>query len=202
MPSRTRPSRTRPSRTRSSLARAIAVGVTALAAGGLLAACGSDDSTATGNPAVTTAPVAASTPTADAAQGSSTPGSTNAVASQGAPAPVTSPGAAATAPPEQPSPVPGFPGPTKVPVEARDRAFLDALKAAGITPAADGSMAISTANYICAARAAGSKPDEISTFVTASVGSEAVAAGVQLTEEQAQHNAQAYIQAATAHYCS
>lgn len=200
MPLRTMPSRTRPPGTRSSLARAIAVGATTLAACGLLAACGSDDSTATGNPTVTTAPVASAAPSTGAAPAA--PQSTSVVAGTGAPAPVTSPGAAATAPPEQPSPVPGFPGPMNVPTEARDQVFLGALKAAGITPAGDGSMAISTANYICAARAAGSKPEEINTFVTASVGSEAVAAGIQLTEEQARHNAQAYIQAAQTHYCS
>ncbi|MCJ0949274.1 DUF732 domain-containing protein [Rhodococcus erythropolis] len=171
---------------RNTCARAIAVGALALATGGALVACGSDDSTATSNPVTTTSAAASSS-------------SGSASATTTASAAPTSPGAAATAPPEQPQSIEGFPGPTVVEVSPEAQKFLDGLKAKGITPAGDGSIAVNTANYICAAGP--QTDDEVLTFVTAFVGQEASAEGKQITPEQAGANAQIYIDVANATYC-
>lgn len=176
---------------RNTCARAIAVGALALATGGALVACGSDDSTATSNPVTTTSAAASSSSGSASASASAT---TTASA-----APPTSPGAAATAPPEQPQSIEGFPGPTVVEVSPEAQKFLDGLKAKGITPAGDGSIAVNTANYICAAGP--QTDDEVLTFVTAFVGQEASAEGKQITPEQAGANAQIYIDVANATYC-
>lgn len=176
---------------RTSLARTLSMGMLAVAAGGLLVACGSDDSTATGTPSTTT--------TTSAASSSSEPTTTEPSSSA---APTTSPGEAATAPPEQPQPVPeDFPGPTEAPVDARGQAFLDELDKNGVTVAGNGEIAISTATYICSAQSQGVPADEISTFVTANVGVEASASGTQMTAEQAGETAQVYITAAQNTLC-
>ncbi|MDJ0015399.1 MULTISPECIES: DUF732 domain-containing protein [Rhodococcus] len=175
---------------RNTCARAIAVSALALATGGALVACGSDDSTATSNPVTTTSAAASS---------SSGSASASASATTTASAAPTSPGAAATAPPEQPQSIEGFPGPTVVEVSPEAQKFLDGLKAKGITPAGDGSIAVNTANYICAAGP--QTDDEVLTFVTAFVGQEASAEGKQITPEQAGANAQIYIDVANTTYC-
>ncbi|MFI8569578.1 DUF732 domain-containing protein [Rhodococcus sp. NPDC078407] len=178
--------------TRNSLARTLSLGVMAVAASSMLVACGSDDSTATGAPTSTTTAAATTTESS----------STTSAAESTTAAPTTSPGEAATAPPEQPQPVPDdFPGPTESQIDDRGQSFLDELKKQGITPAGNGDIAVSTANYICAAQAQGVTADEISTFVTANVGVEASAAGTQMNETQAQEAAQTYIAAAQATYC-
>ncbi|MGV8872788.1 MAG: DUF732 domain-containing protein [Rhodococcus sp. (in: high G+C Gram-positive bacteria)] len=178
--------------TRNSLARTLSLGVMAVAASSMLVACGSDDSTATGAPTSTTSAVESTT----AAE------STTSAAETTTAAPTTSPGEAATAPPEQPQAVPDdFPGPTESQIDDRGQSFLDELKKQGITPAGNGDIAVSTANYICAAQAQGVTADEISTFVTANVGVEASASGTTMTETQAQQAAQTYIAAAQATYC-
>ncbi|WP_037188722.1 DUF732 domain-containing protein [Rhodococcoides fascians] len=178
--------------TRNSLTRTLSLGVFAVAASAMLVACGSDDSTATGAPTSTTA----------AAQTTTEASSTTSAAETTTAAPTTSPGEAATAPPEQPQPVPDdFPGPTESQIDDRGTSFLDELKKQGITPAGNGDIAVSTANYICAAQAQGVAAEEISTFVTANVGVEASAAGTQVSETQAQQTAQTYIAAAQATYC-
>ncbi|OZC88576.1 DUF732 domain-containing protein [Rhodococcus sp. 06-412-2C] len=178
--------------TRNSLARTLSLGVLAVAASSMLVACGSDDSTATGAPTSTTTAAATTTEAS----------STTSAAESTTAAPTTSPGEAATAPPEQPQPVPDdFPGPTESQIDDRGQSFLDELKKQGITPAGNGDIAVSTANYICAAQAQGVAADEISTYVTANVGVEASAAGTQMSETQAQQAAQTYIAAAQATYC-
>src|SRR6476661_7988316 len=145
------------SRISTTFRRAIAVGALAVAASGLLVGCGSDDSTATSNPSTSATTSAAASSSAE----SSASAAPSASASASASAPVTSPGEAATAPPEQPEEVPGdFPGPSEVPVSADGQKFLDALKAKGIEPAADGTMAVSTADFICQAKAEGKSDPE------------------------------------------
>ncbi|WP_338893561.1 DUF732 domain-containing protein [Rhodococcus sovatensis] len=178
---------------RTSLARTLSLAVLSVAAGGLLVACGSDDSTATGSPSTTsTTTTAAATTTAESTTEASATSS----------APTTSPGDAATAPPEQPQPVPeGFPGPTEAPVDDRGQAFLDELEKNGVTVAGNGEIAISTATYICSAQSQGVPADEISTFVTANVGVEASASGTQMSAEQAGEAAQIYITAAQNTLC-
>lgn len=178
---------------RTSLARTLSMGVLAVAAGGMLVACGSDDSTATGVPTTTTATTKAE---------SSTTSATTSASESTTSAAVTSPGEAATAPPEQPQPVPeDFPGATEAPMDDRGQAFLEELKKGGVTPAGNGEIAISTATYICSAQSQGVAPDEISTFVTANVGVEASASGNQITAEQAGETAQLYITAAQNTIC-
>ncbi|MDV6245620.1 DUF732 domain-containing protein [Rhodococcus opacus] len=184
------------SRISTTFRRTIAVGALAVAASGLLVGCGSDDSTATSNPSTSATTTAAASSSAESSA-SAAPS-----ASASASAPVTSPGEAATAPPEQPEEVPGdFPGPSEVPVSAEGQKFLDALKAKGIEPAADGTMAVSTADFICQAKAEGKSDAEAMVFVTAMVGTEASAAGQELTQEQATANAQTYMDVAHATYC-
>ncbi|AHK27702.1 MULTISPECIES: DUF732 domain-containing protein [Rhodococcus] len=186
------------SRISTTFRRAIAVSALAVAASGLLVGCGSDDSTATSNPSTSATTTAAASSSAE----SSASAAPSASASAPASAPVTSPGEAATAPPEQPEEVPGdFPGPSEVPVSAEGQKFLDALKAKGIEPAADGTMAVSTADFICQAKAEGKSDAEAMVFVTAMVGTEASAAGQELTQEQATANAQTYMDVAHATYC-
>ncbi|MDQ0280455.1 DUF732 domain-containing protein [Rhodococcoides fascians] len=181
--------------TRNSLARTLSFGVLAVAASSMLVACGSDDSTATGAPTSTT--TAAATTTEASSSTSAAESTTTTVA------PTTSPGEAATAPPEQPQAVPDdFPGPTESQIDNRGQRFLDELKSKGVTPAGNGDIAVSTANYICAAQAQGVAADEITTYVTANVGVEASAAGTQMNETQAQQAAQTYIAAAQATYCT
>ncbi|MFD6059129.1 MULTISPECIES: DUF732 domain-containing protein [Rhodococcus] len=186
------------SRISTTFRRAIAVGALAVAASGLLVGCGSDDSTATSNPSTSATTSAAASSSAESSASAAPSASVSASAS----APVTSPGEAATAPPEQPEEVPGdFPGPAEVPVSAEGQKFLDALKSKGIEPAADGTMAVSTADFICQAKAEGKSDAEAMVFVTAMVGTEASAAGQELTQEQATANAQTYMDVAHATYC-
>lgn len=93
------------SRTRSALARTVAVGALSLVAGGLLVACGDDDSSATGSPTTTSAasPTTNTKPTVK----SGTP--------QASEAPAT-PDQGSDAEAEQPQAVPsGFPGPLRSP---------------------------------------------------------------------------------------
>ncbi|MFE4503452.1 DUF732 domain-containing protein [Rhodococcus sp. NPDC056743] len=175
---------------RNTFARAIAVGSLTLITGGMLVACGSDDSTVTSTPPTTSA----------AASSSAASSSASASATTTASAAPTSPGAAATAPPEQPQSIEGFPGPTEVEVSPEAQAFLDGLKAKGITPEGDGSIAVNTANYICAANVQGTSDEEILALVTAVVGS-ASTDGTAITSEQATANAQVYIDVANATFC-
>lgn len=187
-----------PARTRSRSTRVVGACAAALTAAALLGACGSDDSTATSTPSASTSTAASSTsaPATSGAENST-------VESTEADAPVTSPGEAATAPPAEPEAAPpGFPGPAEVPAGSRDAAFLDALRAEGVEPSGDGSSAINTANYICGAIAQGGTDAEIKTIVTALVGSDAVAAGTEITEEQAGQTADVYISTARSTYCS
>ncbi|ATQ30388.1 DUF732 domain-containing protein [Rhodococcus ruber] len=182
-----------PARTRSSLTRVLGAGAAALAATALLGACGSDDSTATNTPSTS---VSATTSTSAA---ETTAAKATTTAPEGAA--TTSPGEAATAPPAQPETEPGFPGPAEVPVDDRGQAFLDGLRERGVEPAADGSIAINTANYICAATAQGSSPEEIKTIVTAAVGSEATAAGKEISDADAATTADVYITVARDTFC-
>ncbi|QNG20915.1 DUF732 domain-containing protein [Rhodococcus triatomae] len=176
-------------RFRTSVARALAVGAVAVAGGGLLVGCGSDDSTATSTPTATTTAAA----TTEDAEESGEPTTS---------APVTNPGEAATAPPSEPEPVPDdYPGPAEVPVSEDGKRFLDALRAAGITPAGDGSIAVSTADYICQAQREGLTDADTMIFVTAMVGTEASASGTELGPDQAAAQARTYVDVAHADYC-
>ncbi|TSE00742.1 DUF732 domain-containing protein [Skermania sp. ID1734] len=177
--------------TRNALARPICAATLIAAASGLLAACGGNDSTASSTPssAGATSVTASANPSSGAPNGGQ----------NSAPAP-TSPGAAATAPPETPQAVPsGFPGPTEVPARtSRDKEFLEALKKAGVDVSGNGQSAIDIANYICAASQANSPQQQINVNVTAMAGVEANLTGSQMNPQDA---AQVYIDTARKHYC-
>lgn len=126
------------------VARRSTAAVGACAAAALLAACGHNDSTATGSPSVAPPVV-----TAPAAAGAQTP------------------------PPEPPSERPQpVPPPTDTPqMSGRDQAFLDGLRQRGINPSSN-DIALTTAQYICQSKATGVPDDQIATFVNAMAGSD------------------------------
>ncbi|MFD4293686.1 DUF732 domain-containing protein [Rhodococcus sp. NPDC058505] len=175
---------------RSPFARVLAVGAFAALSVGVLAGCGSDDSTASSTPTLTTAAGSGSPTVPPLATGIEVPA-------------YTTPSVAATAPPETPEAVPsGFPGPTEAPaLDDRGRAYLEALKKGGVTPADNGDIAISTANYICAAKESNVAEDEILAYVTGMAGVEAGLAGGTPTDEDATKAARVYIDAAQSTYC-
>ncbi|MFD4180477.1 DUF732 domain-containing protein [Rhodococcus sp. NPDC058514] len=172
--------------TRKTLARALTVGALVAVTGGVLAGCGSDDSTASSTPTLTTGSKSAPAPETSIEV-----------------PPYTTPAAAATAPPETPESVPsGFPGPTEAPaLDDRGKAYLEALKEGGIAVADNGDIAISTANYICGAKVSGANAEEVTAYVTGMAGAEASITGAVMTAEQAAAAAKVYIDAANSHYC-
>jgi len=163
----------------------------ATAAGALLTACGGDDSSASSTPTPS-----AST-TAEAQATSEAPSAT----SSGAATTTSGAATSGSAAEEQEAVPSGYPGPTEVPRDPRSDAFLDRLRADGVTVAGNGDIAIGTANYICAAQSEGVAADQISTFVTANVGAEASASGTEISAEDAAATAQKYIDAARSTYC-
>ncbi|WP_345348278.1 DUF732 domain-containing protein [Rhodococcus olei] len=175
---------------RTPLVRALAAGAFAAVSLGVLAGCGSDDSTASSTPTLTTAAGSGSPTVPPLATGIEVPA-------------YTTPSVAATAPPETPQAVPsGFPGPTEAPaLDDRGRAYLEALKKGGVTPADSGDIAISTANYICAAKASNVANEEILAYVTGMAGVEAGLTGATPSPEDAAKSAQVYIDAASKTYC-
>lgn len=186
-----------PARTRSRSTRILGAIAAALTSAAVLAACGSDDSTATNTPTATTTTTAPATTSAEATTADETAAAetttSDASGTEGtspAAAP-TSPGEAATAPPPESQPAPGESG----------EAFLAALRDAGVEPY-DEASSIAIADYVCGAEAQGGAPDEIKTMVTAIVGSGSVAAGDEITEEEASAAADTYISVAHDTYCS
>ena len=174
---------------RAPFVRALAVGALAAVSVGVLAGCGSDDSTASSTPTLTTAAGSGSPTVPPLATGIEVPA-------------FTTPAAAATAPETQQAVPSGFPGPTEAPaLDDRGRAFLEALKKGGVTPADGGDIAISTANYICSAQASNVGSEEILAYVTGMAGVEAGLTGASPTPEDAAKAAQVYIDAATSTYC-
>ncbi|MFW0874392.1 DUF732 domain-containing protein [Rhodococcoides corynebacterioides] len=163
----------------------------ATAAGAMLTACGGDDSSASSTPTPS-----AST-TAEAQATSEAPSAT----SSGAATTTSGAATSGSAAEEQEAVPSGYPGPTEVPRDPRSDAFLDRLRADGVTVAGNGDIAIGTANYICAAQSEGVAADQISTFVTANVGAEASASGTEISAEDAAATAQKYIDAARSTYC-
>ncbi|WP_016692627.1 DUF732 domain-containing protein [Rhodococcus rhodochrous] len=184
-----------PSRTRSRSTRVLGALAAALTATAVLSACGSDDSTATNTPttsAATETSTSASTSAAETSTGAAGTETTDeAETSDASPAP-SSPDAgedtgAGTG--AAPAPTPGA------------QAFLDGLRAEGVEPS-DETGAVNIADYICSAQAQGGSPEEIKVFVTALVGSDAAAGGVELSEEQASSTADTYIAVAGETYCN
>ncbi|MFE7798414.1 DUF732 domain-containing protein [Nocardia sp. NPDC057440] len=135
----------------------------ALAATGLLAACGDNDSTASSTPKLTHTTTAPQPPATSSSAGGDT--------GTQVPAPESTP--AETVAPERPQPVPTDvvpPGDTTK-LTDKDKKFLDALKEQGVT-AASPDIALSIGTYVCQGVAAGASEQDLTTFVNAMAGSD------------------------------
>jgi len=160
--------------------------VVGIAATGLLAACGNNDSTVTSTPTLSHTTTAAATTSASTSAGAT---------GQPSPAPETP---ADTATPERPQPVPtnASPGDTSK-LTDKDKKFLDALKAAGITPSSP-DIALSIGTYVCQGVAANASDQDLMTFATAMAGSDPSFDPAKMPVEQA---GKIYIDTAKATYC-
>ncbi|WP_280351789.1 DUF732 domain-containing protein [Nocardia abscessus] len=158
-----------------------------IAATGLLAACGDNDSTATSTPTPTrTTTVATTSPAA------STPADTG----QPAPAPEEP---TTTVAPERPQPVPteAVPPADTSKLTDKDKRFLDDLAKQGVTPSTP-DIALSIGAYVCQGTAAGASDQDLMTFVNAMAGSDPSFDPAKMPVEKA---GQIYISTARATYC-
>ncbi|WP_029894134.1 DUF732 domain-containing protein [Nocardia brasiliensis] len=164
--------------------------VVAIAATGLLAACGGNDSTASSTPTLTRTTAATQPPA------SSTPGDT---ASAPAPAPAPAPESQqAPAPaPERPEPIESAPPADTSKLTDKDKKYLDALKQQGVTPSTP-DIALSVAGYVCQGIASGASDQDLMTFVTAMAGSDPSFDPAKMPVEKA---GQIYVSAAKQTYC-
>ncbi|MBF6298375.1 DUF732 domain-containing protein [Nocardia amamiensis] len=160
--------------------------VAAIAATGLLAACGDNDSTATSTP------TPARTTTVTQSPAATTPADT----AQPAPAPEQP---TATEAPERPQPVPteAVPPADTSGLSAKDKRFLDELAKQGITPSTP-DIALSIGAYVCQGTAAGASDQDLMTFVNAMAGSDPSFDPSKMPVEKA---GQIYISTARATYC-
>ncbi len=150
----------------------------------LLAACGGNDSTASSTPTLktTTTTAAASSSQAPSAEQSTT----------AAPAPTT------TTVKEQPQPAQTTPTLATPKLTAKDQAFLDALKARGVSPSSP-DIPLAVANYVCQAKQSGVSAQEIQTYVNAMAGQDPSYDQHKMPIAQL---GQIYIDAANQTYCS
>ncbi|WP_068272571.1 DUF732 domain-containing protein [Aldersonia kunmingensis] len=182
--------------------RAVSLAALAVAAAGVLTACG-DDSTATSTPTS----LSPSSTTA-AAESSAAPEATgtDAIGTDAPPADATgtdaipvSPGEAATAPPETPQAMPSdFPGPEAAPMGDAEKKYLAELKSEGIEYSGNGESAVVIANYVCAAQEAGEPDESIAVNVGAMAGVEQSLTGGDMDPAEA---GQIYIDVAKSTYC-
>lgn len=159
--------------------------VAALAAAGLLAACGSNDSTAKSTPTLTT------TKTTAAASSAATP-SADQQAPSGAPDGATA---------QRPEPIPSqflTTPPGSPALTDKEKGFLEELKKAGITPGSS-DIAITAANLVCQGKAENAPQDQIITYVTAIAGSDPAFDPSKMSVEQA---GKTYYDVATKSYCN
>ncbi|MEU0501981.1 DUF732 domain-containing protein [Nocardia sp. NPDC005998] len=163
--------------------------VVGIAATGLLAACGNNDSTATSTPTMSHTTTAAS-PTA-------APTSAGATGQPQASEPAQT--TVDTATPERPQPVPTNVVPTEdsSKLTDKDKKFLDALKAAGVTTASP-DIALSIGAYVCQGVAANASDQDLMTFVSAMAGSDPSFDPAKMPVEKA---GRIYIDTAKATYC-
>ncbi|MEV4238097.1 MULTISPECIES: DUF732 domain-containing protein [unclassified Nocardia] len=159
--------------------------VVGIAATGLLAACGNNDSTATSTPTLSHTTTAAPTPASTSAAATGQP-------SQAPETPTD------TATPERPQPVPTNAAPEDTSkLTDKDKKFLDALKAAGITPSTP-DIALSIGSYVCQGIAANASDQDLMTFVSAMAGSDPSFDPAKMPVEKA---GRIYIDTAKATYC-
>ncbi|WP_433712973.1 DUF732 domain-containing protein [Nocardia sp. CA-084685] len=159
--------------------------VVGIAATGLLAACGNNDSTATSTPTLSHTTTAAATSASTSAAATGQP-------SQAPETPTD------TATPERPQPVPtnAVPEDTSK-LTDKDKKFLDALKAAGITPSTP-DIALSIGSYVCQGAAANASDQDLMTFVSAMAGSDPSFDPAKMPVEKA---GRIYIDTAKSTYC-
>ncbi|WP_227997933.1 DUF732 domain-containing protein [Nocardia australiensis] len=136
----------------------------AIAATGLLAACGGNDSTASSTPTLSHTTTATQAPAASS--------SANETGGQ-APAPESTQQTSPEAEPERPQPVPTDAGPPadESNLTDKDKKFLDALKTQGISTSSP-DIALSIGSYVCQGVAAGASEQDLTTFVNAMAGSD------------------------------
>ncbi|MEU4316677.1 DUF732 domain-containing protein [Nocardia sp. NPDC024068] len=167
--------------------------VAAVAAVGLLAGCGDDDSTATGTPTLSTPAAASSVSSAPAPA----PGSEAPAPEAEAPAPEAAPEQPeAPAEPERPAPVPPQEADTGQ-LSETEQTYLDELAKQGVTPSIP-EYALDIGNYVCQGVAAGTSDADMATFVTAMAGSDPSFDPAKMPVEQA---GQIYINTAKSSYC-
>ncbi|WP_280392020.1 DUF732 domain-containing protein [Nocardia brasiliensis] len=162
--------------------------VVAIAATGLLAACGGNDSTASSTPTLTRTTAATQPPA------SSTPGDT---APAPAPAPAPESQQAPAPAPERPEPIESAPPADTSKLTDKDKKYLDALKQQGVTPSTP-DIALSVAGYVCQGIASGASDQDLMTFVTAMAGSDPSFDPAKMPVEKA---GQIYVSAAKQTYC-
>lgn len=167
----------------------------AIAATGLLAACGDDDSTASSTPTLTTAA------SSSAAAASSTAGEPASQAPE-SPAPEAQQQPeqqTETVAPERPQPVPTeqIPEADTSGLGDKDKRFLAALEEKGIKPSSP-DIALSVATYVCQGVAAGAADSDLTTFVNAMAGSDASFDPSKMSVEEA---GRIYIDTAEQTYC-
>lgn len=165
--------------------------VAAVAAAGLLAGCGDEESTATSTPTLST-PAAASS-------------------ASSAPAPAPAPEEQAPAPeaeapaPEEPAapeemerPAPVVPEePASSELSPEEQTYIDELAKQGVSPSSP-DIALSIGSYVCGQVAQGTPDPAMLTWVTAMAGADAAFDPSKMPVEQA---GRIYIDTAKAHYC-
>ncbi|WP_433660932.1 DUF732 domain-containing protein [Nocardia sp. CA-128927] len=161
--------------------------VVAIAATGLLAACGGNDSTASSTPTLTRTTAATQPPASTTGQQAPAP----------APAPAPEQPPAETVAPERPQPIESAPPADTSKLTDKDKKYLDALKQQGVTPSTP-DIALSVANYVCQGTASGASDQDLMTFVTAMAGSDPSFDPAKMPVEKA---GQVYISAAKQTYC-
>lgn len=164
----------------------------ALAATGLLTACGDSDSTASSTPSLTATATSAA---AQAPTASSAPAAPDAP-SEAAPAPAPE---TQEAPAERPQPVPtdAVPPADTSALGDKDKKFLDALEQQGVTPSTP-DIALSIGAYVCQGSAAGASDADLMTFVSAMAGSDPSFDPAKMPVEQA---GKIYVDTAKQTYC-
>ncbi|WP_280422522.1 DUF732 domain-containing protein [Nocardia carnea] len=168
--------------------------VAAVAAAGLLAGCGDEESTATSTPTLST-PAAASSSESSAPAPAPAPGEQPPAPE--APAPEES--AAPEAPPEEMErPAPVEPQETAAAeLGPKEQTYIDELAKQGVTPSTP-DIALSIGSYVCSQAAQGTPDPAMLTWVTAMAGADAAFDPAKMPVEQA---GQIYINTAKAHYC-
>lgn len=160
--------------------------VVSLAAVGLLAACGDNDSTASSTPTLKTS---ATTATA----GPTIPSVVQVPPEEGAPPAAPTSGAMERPEPVEPSVAAG----DTSELSAKDQALIEELKRRGLSPTPD--IAVTTASFVCQGKASGLPDDQITTYVNAMAGSDPAFDPQKMPVEQA---GRIYVDTANQTYCN